>query len=168
MFPNSGIRAKVFMRKIGFKLRVMRLNRVESFNAFATRTARRRGWPWLAVRGSRLRPRPPARGWLAMANPPAGVAGCSQGPPARWLPTTCKGRPPAGAVGCQRCACKRLPTVHPQGAARGAPARVAAGSSYSRRGGRPLAGRLSTAMHSSVACAGAATATTTQEGEGEG
>ncbi|RWW75245.1 hypothetical protein BHE74_00016742 [Ensete ventricosum] len=33
-FPNSGIRAKVFMRKIGFKLRVMILNRVESFYAF--------------------------------------------------------------------------------------------------------------------------------------
>ncbi|RZS25786.1 hypothetical protein BHM03_00059046 [Ensete ventricosum] len=31
---NSGIRAKVFMRKIGFKLRVMRLNRVECFYAF--------------------------------------------------------------------------------------------------------------------------------------
>ncbi|RWV83917.1 hypothetical protein GW17_00054414 [Ensete ventricosum] len=33
-FPNSCIRAKVFMRKIGFKLRVMRLNRVESFYTF--------------------------------------------------------------------------------------------------------------------------------------
>ncbi|RWW05086.1 hypothetical protein GW17_00031660 [Ensete ventricosum] len=33
-FPNSGIRAKVFMRKIGFKLCVMRLYRVESFYVF--------------------------------------------------------------------------------------------------------------------------------------
>ncbi|RWV82122.1 hypothetical protein GW17_00056408, partial [Ensete ventricosum] len=33
-FPNSGIRAKVFVRKIGFKLRVMRLNHVELFYAF--------------------------------------------------------------------------------------------------------------------------------------
>ncbi|RWV96330.1 hypothetical protein GW17_00040973 [Ensete ventricosum] len=33
-FPNSGIRAKVFVRKIGFKLRVMRLKRVESFYVF--------------------------------------------------------------------------------------------------------------------------------------
>ncbi|RWV84892.1 hypothetical protein GW17_00053362, partial [Ensete ventricosum] len=33
-FPNSGIRAKVFMRKIGFKLLVMRLNRVEWFYTF--------------------------------------------------------------------------------------------------------------------------------------
>ncbi|RWV82393.1 hypothetical protein GW17_00056110 [Ensete ventricosum] len=30
-FPNSGIRAKVFVGKIGFKLCVMRLNRVELF-----------------------------------------------------------------------------------------------------------------------------------------
>ncbi|RZS19666.1 hypothetical protein BHM03_00052099 [Ensete ventricosum] len=32
-FPYSGIRAKVFVRKIGFKLCVMRLYRVKSFNA---------------------------------------------------------------------------------------------------------------------------------------
>ncbi|RWV82361.1 hypothetical protein GW17_00056144 [Ensete ventricosum] len=94
---------------------------------------RRRGWPWLAARGSRLRP-----------TPPAGAAGCRQDPPARGLPATCKGRPPvgvtahkgrppAGATGCgqparaaasdapardgrQRPAHKRLPTAHPQGA----------------------------------------------------
>ncbi|RWV91930.1 hypothetical protein GW17_00045741 [Ensete ventricosum] len=36
-FPNSGIRAKVFVRKIGFKLRVMRLYRVESFYTFLLR-----------------------------------------------------------------------------------------------------------------------------------
>ncbi|RWW41354.1 hypothetical protein BHE74_00053160 [Ensete ventricosum] len=36
-FPNSGIRANVFVRKIGFKLRVMRLYRVESFYAFLLR-----------------------------------------------------------------------------------------------------------------------------------
>ncbi|RWV78439.1 hypothetical protein GW17_00060600 [Ensete ventricosum] len=33
-FPNTGIRAKVFVRKIGFKLREMRLNHVELFYAF--------------------------------------------------------------------------------------------------------------------------------------
>ncbi|RWW10047.1 hypothetical protein GW17_00026430 [Ensete ventricosum] len=33
-FPNNGIRAKVFMRKIGFERLVIRLNRVESFYAF--------------------------------------------------------------------------------------------------------------------------------------
>ncbi|RRT31917.1 hypothetical protein B296_00056686 [Ensete ventricosum] len=32
-FPNTSIRAKIFVRKIGFKLRVIRLNRVESFYA---------------------------------------------------------------------------------------------------------------------------------------
>ncbi|RWV82009.1 hypothetical protein GW17_00056523 [Ensete ventricosum] len=54
-FPNSGIRAKVFMRKIGFKLRVMRLNRVESFYAFIVRTTRRRGGqPWPAPMQGRL------------------------------------------------------------------------------------------------------------------
>ncbi|RWV83331.1 hypothetical protein GW17_00055082, partial [Ensete ventricosum] len=101
-FSNCAIRAKVFVRKIGFKLCVMRLNRVESFNAFAVRIASRRGWPWLAGRGSRLWPRPLARG----------------------LPATCKGRPSVGAVasgapardGRRRLARKRLPTMHPQGA----------------------------------------------------
>ncbi|RWV96835.1 hypothetical protein GW17_00040433 [Ensete ventricosum] len=48
----------------------MRLNRIESFNAFIARTARRRGWSWLAARGSQLRPRPPVRGRLATANLP--------------------------------------------------------------------------------------------------
>ncbi|RWV81334.1 hypothetical protein GW17_00057260 [Ensete ventricosum] len=33
-FPDSGIRAKVFVRKIGFKLRVMRLYRIELFYVF--------------------------------------------------------------------------------------------------------------------------------------
>ncbi|RWV87815.1 hypothetical protein GW17_00050154 [Ensete ventricosum] len=55
---------------------MMRLNHVESFNTFAATIVRRRGWPWLAARGSRLLPRPLARG----------------------LPATCKGRPPAGAT----------------------------------------------------------------------
>ncbi|RWW11720.1 hypothetical protein GW17_00024645 [Ensete ventricosum] len=49
-FPNSGVKAKVYVRKIDFKLHVMRLNRVES--------------------GGRLRPRSPTRGlpaatWVA-------------------------------------------------------------------------------------------------------
>ncbi|RWV78750.1 hypothetical protein GW17_00060234 [Ensete ventricosum] len=33
-FPNGGIRAKVFVQKIGFKLRVMRLYHIGSFYAF--------------------------------------------------------------------------------------------------------------------------------------
>ncbi|RZS11393.1 hypothetical protein BHM03_00042718 [Ensete ventricosum] len=124
----------------------MRLNYVESFNAFTARIARRRGWSWLAARGSQLRPRPPTRGRLATANPPFGAAGCSQGPPIRGPPATCKGRqptgattrkgqPPAGVADCgqpigatasgaparanrQRPTPKRLPTAHPQGASR--------------------------------------------------
>ncbi|RWV85661.1 hypothetical protein GW17_00052531 [Ensete ventricosum] len=74
-FSNSGIRAKVFVRKIGFKLRVMRLNRVESLYVFLLRfrsEGSEEGRPalmqgWLAT--ARPRPRPPARG-----RPPVGVA----------------------------------------------------------------------------------------------
>ncbi|RWV85124.1 hypothetical protein GW17_00053108 [Ensete ventricosum] len=119
----------------------MRLNRVESFNAFAARTSRRRGWPWLAARGSRLRPRPlQGGGWPRPT--PLGVTDCSQGSLVRGLSATCKGRPPigatarkwrppVGAAGCgqpagatasgvpvrddrQRPARKRLPTAHPR------------------------------------------------------
>ncbi|RWW37644.1 hypothetical protein BHE74_00057211 [Ensete ventricosum] len=91
-FPNSGIRAKVFMRKISFKLRVMRLNRVESFYAFllrfAVKTAKRRGsraWPGHLQVGGRLQPRPPCKGW-----PPAGVVaarGYDRLPRRNGLPT---------------------------------------------------------------------------------
>ncbi|RWW37103.1 hypothetical protein BHE74_00057833 [Ensete ventricosum] len=99
----------------------MRLNRVESFNAYAARTVRRRGWPWLAARGSRLRPRPPARWRLAMANHPCrggrlqprppfkGAAGHLQGAATR-------GRDrlrPASRSDCQRRACKRRPPAAP-------------------------------------------------------
>ncbi|RZR89879.1 hypothetical protein BHM03_00017666 [Ensete ventricosum] len=109
--PNSGIRAKVY---------VMRLNHVESFNAFATRTTRRRGWSWLAARGSRLRPRPPARGRLTTtnhhlqgrpvaakaplqgatarrANSQQGAATRGRGRPARAIASARKGRPPAAS-----------------------------------------------------------------------
>ncbi|RRT41995.1 hypothetical protein B296_00019060, partial [Ensete ventricosum] len=41
-FPNNGIRANVFKQKIGFKLRVMRLNRVELFYAFLLRCCSKR------------------------------------------------------------------------------------------------------------------------------
>ncbi|RWW38770.1 hypothetical protein BHE74_00055978 [Ensete ventricosum] len=59
-FPNSCLRAKVFMRKIGFKLRVMRLNHVESFYTFL-----------LHFYGKRSE----ERAQLAMARPSTGVAG---------------------------------------------------------------------------------------------
>ncbi|RWV86554.1 hypothetical protein GW17_00051545 [Ensete ventricosum] len=69
-FPNCGIRAKVFEQKIGFKLRAMRLNRVEIFYAFLLRfysEAARKG-----VAGhnqSPLQGKPARKGQL-----PAGVA----------------------------------------------------------------------------------------------
>ncbi|RWV79933.1 hypothetical protein GW17_00058871 [Ensete ventricosum] len=126
-FPNSGIRTKVFVRKISFKLRVMRLNRVESFNAFAARKARRRGWLWLAARGSRLRLRPPARGRLATAKPPCRGGWLQPRPPCKGAvghlqgAITRKGNMPQGAA---TRGCGRLPAAHPQGpAASGKPAR---------------------------------------------
>ncbi|RWV86159.1 hypothetical protein GW17_00051973 [Ensete ventricosum] len=100
-FPNSGISAKVFVRKIGFKLRAMRLNRVESFNTFTTRTSSRRGWPWLAGNGQ-----PPLQGRSVAAKAPL-QGGC---------------RPPT-RDGHWRPARKTLPTAHPQEAAHVAPAR---------------------------------------------
>ncbi|RWV93837.1 hypothetical protein BHE74_00044701 [Ensete ventricosum] len=54
-FPNSGIRAKVFVRKISLKLRVMILNRVESFYALLL---------YFRSEGSE------EEGRLAMASPP--------------------------------------------------------------------------------------------------
>ncbi|RZS04124.1 hypothetical protein BHM03_00034407 [Ensete ventricosum] len=101
-FPNRGIRAKVFVRKIGFKLRVMRLNRVESFYAFLL-CFRSEGSP---CKGQSS---------MATASPLAGAADHRQGgrptaarPPVRgdhpqWqqprgherLQPACKGLPPA-------------------------------------------------------------------------
>ncbi|RWV84246.1 hypothetical protein GW17_00054050 [Ensete ventricosum] len=84
-FPNSGIRAKVFVRKIGFKLRVMILNRVESFYAFLLRFRSEgnkeegsQAWPRLAP----LQGRPTtAKAPLQGGQPPASTSGCGQ--PAR-------------------------------------------------------------------------------------
>ncbi|RWW33485.1 hypothetical protein GW17_00001779, partial [Ensete ventricosum] len=42
-FPNSGIRAKVFVQKIDFKQRVMKLNSVESFCMFLQRMVSEQG-----------------------------------------------------------------------------------------------------------------------------
>ncbi|RZR99335.1 hypothetical protein BHM03_00028854 [Ensete ventricosum] len=87
-FPKSGIRAKVFVRKIGFKLRVMRLNRVELFYTLVAaigsenrRCLRARGGHMHAVCMQR---------WLATARPPVGAADHGL--------ATCKGRLPAGAT----------------------------------------------------------------------
>ncbi|RWV81979.1 hypothetical protein GW17_00056558 [Ensete ventricosum] len=59
-FHNSGIKAKVFVRKIDFKLRVMRLHRVELFYAFLLR---------FRSEGNK------ERGWVATPRPSARVAG---------------------------------------------------------------------------------------------
>ncbi|RZS14377.1 hypothetical protein BHM03_00046059 [Ensete ventricosum] len=90
--PNSGIRAKVFMRKIDFKLRVMRLNHVELFYTLVAaigsesrRSLRGRGGHMHAVYMQR---------WLATARPPVGMAGHGL--------ATCRGRPPAGTAECDQ------------------------------------------------------------------
>ncbi|RWW46475.1 hypothetical protein BHE74_00047595 [Ensete ventricosum] len=62
-FHNSGIKAKVFVRKIDFKLRVMRLHRVELFYAFLLR---------FRSEGNK------ERGWVATPRPSARVAGHGQ------------------------------------------------------------------------------------------
>ncbi|RRT71075.1 hypothetical protein B296_00031472, partial [Ensete ventricosum] len=85
-FPNSGIRAKVFVQKIGFKLGVMRLNRVESFNAFRSEGIKK----GLAVAGCKeqlVAPKAPYKG-----RPPAVAAAPRARMAARgheWLPTAC-------------------------------------------------------------------------------
>ncbi|RZS19863.1 hypothetical protein BHM03_00052314 [Ensete ventricosum] len=134
-FPNSGIRAKVFVQKIGFKLRVMRLNRIELFYVFML---------CFHSEGSEEEGRP------ATANPHVGPTthgqvGCGQAP--------CKWWPPAGAAARKRAISYRLdasskaaygqkhrplPVASPQGAAR--PRRGHRGSACprpARRGAMP-------------------------------
>ncbi|RZR73018.1 hypothetical protein BHM03_00019171 [Ensete ventricosum] len=121
-FPNSGIRAKVFVRKISLKLCVMILNRVESFYVlllcFHSKDNKERGWP-------------------ATTRPSARVAGNGQAPcrGGQPWPTRMQGRSPttlqlaAGMAGaCRGDACGRrqhpwlgrrgwLPVARLQGAA---------------------------------------------------
>ncbi|RWW60613.1 hypothetical protein BHE74_00032389 [Ensete ventricosum] len=82
-FPNSGIRANVFVRKIGFKLRVMRLNRVESFYAFllhfCSEGSKEEGRPATAS----PHVGPATHGQAAAKAPHKGVGGYGQGHPAR-------------------------------------------------------------------------------------
>ncbi|RWV78788.1 hypothetical protein GW17_00060194 [Ensete ventricosum] len=80
-FPNSGIRAKVFVRKIGFKLHMMRFNHVELFYALVSviggesrRCLRGRGGHMHVVCMQR---------WLATARPSTGAAGHSLATSAR-------------------------------------------------------------------------------------
>ncbi|RRT56646.1 hypothetical protein B296_00021266, partial [Ensete ventricosum] len=80
-FPNSSIRAKVFVRKIGLKLRVMRLNRVELFYALVASIGSE-SWRYLWGRGGHMHAFCMQR-WLAKARPVAGVVG--------HVLATCKG-----------------------------------------------------------------------------
>ncbi|RRT66041.1 hypothetical protein B296_00005844 [Ensete ventricosum] len=95
-FPNNDIRAKVFVRKIDFKLRVMRLNRVELFYTFLLYFSsegseeERRPTTATPMQGrpptARPRPRPPCKG----------AVGCGQGLPIRDVDAARRGRSPQG------------------------------------------------------------------------
>ncbi|RWW09120.1 hypothetical protein GW17_00027407 [Ensete ventricosum] len=74
-FPNNGIRAKVFVRKIYFKLRVMRLNRVELFYAFLLRFHNKRNED-----GQLATAKPPARAANYGLATYKGATDCGQGP----------------------------------------------------------------------------------------
>ncbi|RRT66296.1 hypothetical protein B296_00036466, partial [Ensete ventricosum] len=128
-FPNNGIRTKVFMRKIDFKLRVMRLNHIESVYIFLLRfcikhseegavgqATYKGSWPWPD----------PLQGWPAMAKPLAtkapckGAIECCQGQPIGAVAHR-GSKPPTGMVDCGQ------PT----------------GAAYYRAGDRPSARQLS-------------------------
>ncbi|RZS28750.1 hypothetical protein BHM03_00062387 [Ensete ventricosum] len=140
-FPNSGIRAKVFIRKIGFKLRVMRLNRVELFYALVAvidsesrRCLRGRGGHMPVVYMQR---------WLATARPPIGAVGHGL--------ATCKGRPAAArppAMGCRLQGQQPTRGGHPRARPVVASPQGPTGSGQPARGCRPLAGRLPVAKGS--------------------
>ncbi|RWV77451.1 hypothetical protein GW17_00061716 [Ensete ventricosum] len=124
-FPNNGIRAKVFVQKIDFKLRVMRLYRVESFYAFLLR---------FCSEGSKEEGRPaPMQGRPPTARP-------------RPRPAS-KGRSPAGAAARRGGACGHggLWPAHSmapaKGQAAGWRAQVAVASSQPARGCRSQPGR---------------------------
>ncbi|RZS05308.1 hypothetical protein BHM03_00035797 [Ensete ventricosum] len=117
-FPNSGIKAKVFVRKISFKLRVMRLNRVELFYALVAAIGNK-SRRCLRGRGGHLHVVCMQR-WLVMARPLAGAVGHGL--------ATCKGRPVVakapfkGAIGYGQTAGTvargwSVTAWHPQGAA---------------------------------------------------
>ncbi|RWW60882.1 hypothetical protein BHE74_00032082 [Ensete ventricosum] len=97
-FPNNGIKAKVFVRKIDFKLRVMRLNRVESFYAFLLRFrsegSEEEGRPATASPHAR----PATHSQAATKAPCKGAVDCSQGQPAKEADTACRGSSPQGGA----------------------------------------------------------------------
>ncbi|RZR88241.1 hypothetical protein BHM03_00015783 [Ensete ventricosum] len=97
-FPNSGIRTKVFVRKINFKLHVMRLYRVESFYAFLLRFRSEERRPAMAnphAGPARPRPRPAHKGRSPVGAVPVGMA--VYGQPARAASTTTPAKGQAAA-----------------------------------------------------------------------
>ncbi|RWV94903.1 hypothetical protein GW17_00042520 [Ensete ventricosum] len=120
-FPNNGIRAKVFIRKIGFKLRVMRLNRVESFYVFLLH---------FRSEGSEEEGRqattipyvgPATHGQAAAKAPCKGATGYGQDQPAREAGAAREGSSPQGwclAADCRVPArgCRPWPALPPVGA----------------------------------------------------
>ncbi|RWW64055.1 hypothetical protein BHE74_00028731 [Ensete ventricosum] len=76
-FPNIGIRAKVFVRKIGFKLCVIRLNHVELFYTFLLRFHSEGSEEGRPTRAS-PHAGPATHGQVATKAPCKGAAGCGQ------------------------------------------------------------------------------------------
>ncbi|RWW07759.1 hypothetical protein GW17_00028843 [Ensete ventricosum] len=109
-FPNSGIRAKVFVRKISFKLHVMRLNHIELFYVFLLRfrskhseeeegrPATAKASPQGVAAAHRVST---SQGWRlrAEASPAMAAAYREQG---GWLQGACKGLPPMASPTASR------------------------------------------------------------------
>ncbi|RWV77304.1 hypothetical protein GW17_00061884 [Ensete ventricosum] len=104
-FPNSCIRAKVFVRKIGFKLRVMRLNHEESFYAFLLRfhneDSEERGPATVSPHAGLA-----AHGQAAAKAPCKEATGCGQGQPTRGGNQP-QGQQPVGVAPVGRSAARR-------------------------------------------------------------
>ncbi|RRT37032.1 hypothetical protein B296_00041019 [Ensete ventricosum] len=118
-FPNSGIRAKVFVQKIGFKLCVMILNRVELFYVLvAAIGSESRRCLHAEVAGHGQAPYRGGRPWPSYWQ---GAVGCGQasykGRPPKGAAAR-KGRPPAGTTGCGQPerGCHPRPALPPAGA----------------------------------------------------
>ncbi|RRT50193.1 hypothetical protein B296_00004060 [Ensete ventricosum] len=100
-FPNSGIRAKVFMRKIDFKLHVIRLYCVESFYAFLLRFhSEEEGRPAMANphAGSATHDQADYKGQLAAVKAPCKCGGWPRPKPLAGAAASMRDRSWAGLV----------------------------------------------------------------------
>ncbi|RWW01782.1 hypothetical protein GW17_00035161 [Ensete ventricosum] len=93
-FPNCGIRAKVSMRKIGFKLHVMRLNHVESFYTFLLHFRSEGNEEEGREAATNPHVGPATHGQAK--GPCKGAIDCSQGQPAREADVARRGSSPHG------------------------------------------------------------------------